>query len=106
VGEQVSPVTNPASLEIKTIPTNVAYLLESELPNKDIQELRDTRFQNGIISTEFHSDNQQSSNEHNYQANNLDIAEEAVNNAPATVVTNDDLVHCKEQQQQPQFVES
>jgi hypothetical protein len=106
VGEQVSPVTNPASLEIKTIPTNVAYLLESELPNKDIQELRETCFQNGIISTEFHSDNQQSSNEHNYQANNLNIAEEAVNNAPATIVTNGDLVHCKEQQQQPQFVES
>jgi hypothetical protein len=102
VGEQVSSVTNPVSLGIQTVQTNAAHL--SEQANNDVQELRDTCVQNGIILIESHCDNQQSSNEHHYQENNLNIAEEVANNAPATIVTNGDAVHCKDQQ--PQFVES
>jgi hypothetical protein len=96
VGDQVSAVNNNVSLDINTAQINAAY--QSELANQDGQELQDTCFQNGIISTEPHSGSQQTSSEHKHQANTLNITEDATNNASVTLVTNNDQVHDKEQQ--------
>jgi hypothetical protein len=85
VGEQVSPVINPISLDIKTVQANGTY------PS----ELSDTCVQN---------DNQQNYNENHHQTNNLDAAEEVVNNVSPSIITNGDAVHGKEQQ--AQFIKS
>jgi len=96
VGNPSSTVNNNVSLDIITAQVNAAY--QPELPNKHVQELRDACFQDSITSTENHGDNQQTSIEHKYQATNLNIAEEATNNALVTVLTNSDQVHSKQQQ--------
>jgi predicted DNA-binding protein len=95
VGDQLFAVDNNSSLETKTAQVNAAY--QPEVPNKYVQELRDACLQNGMISTETHGDNQQTSNEHKNQTNNLNIVEEATNYASGTVVVNSDQVHNKEQ---------
>jgi hypothetical protein len=96
VGEQVSAVNNDVSLDANTAQINAAY--QSELPTKDVQELPELYFRNGIISTESHSGNQQTLNKHKYEANNLDIVEDTTNNTSVTMVANTDQVHSKEQQ--------
>ena len=55
-------------------------------------ELRDACARNGIISTEPHSSDEQDSNEHNHQANHLNIVEDA------TVAINGNQVPPEEQQ--------
>jgi hypothetical protein len=94
VGDQLSTVNNNVSLDINTAQVNAAY--QPELPNKDVQELRDTCFRNSITSTEIHGDNQQT--EHKYQGTNLNIAEETTNNALVTVIANSDQIHSKQQE--------
>lgn len=97
VGDSLSTINNNVSLDINTAQVNAAY--QPELPNKYAQELRAACFQNNIISGETYGENQQNSNEHPYQANNLNIAEEATNNTSVTIIVNSDQVHSKEQQQ-------
>lgn len=95
VGEKVPPSTvNPINLDTKTVAADI--IEQPELLNKDVEELRDACFQNGIMSTEPVNNRQQDLNEDNKQENISNNVAEVTNTISTATFSNIDSVHYKE----------
>jgi hypothetical protein len=97
VGGEASTVNNNVLLDTSIAQINAAY--QPETLNQDVQELRDACVRNDNLSAEINVSNNHILNEQEYQANNPNIYDGYKNDTSITVVTNGDLVHGDEQQQ-------
>ncbi|CAF0859696.1 unnamed protein product [Rotaria sordida] len=98
VCDQTPTINKIVSLNTSTDQVNTAY--QREIPNKDVEELRNAFIRNGIMSADYQVDNTQNSNEQEYQANTLNITEESLNNTSVTFIGNSNQVYIEEEQQQ------
>lgn len=88
VGEKASTQTNQVCSDGDTVQITVSH--PSALLSKDVQQLRDACFQNGIISAESFNEKQQELNEDSNQDNNSSITEVVTHNISATTFSNID----------------